>query len=57
MDKEQNNNLKKASMALAFIILFMTLGGFLLGYALGQSTEREIQQSDTLQVESVVPFP
>ena len=53
MDKEQNNNLKKASMALAFIILFMTLGGFLLGYALGQSTEREIQQSDTIQVERV----
>ena len=49
MNKEQNNNLKKASMALAFIILFMTLGGFLFGYALGQSTEREMQ-SETTQV-------
>ena len=48
-----------AIVALYTIILLV--GGILLGFAMGRqsaiSSEREIQQSDTLQVEMVVPFP
>ena len=47
-----------AFIALYTIILLVV--GILLGFAMGRQSvisEREIQQSDTPQVERVVPFP
>ena len=47
-----------AIVALYTIILLV--GGILLGFAMGRQSaisEREIQQSDTLQVERVTPLP
>lgn len=54
---------RKIAKVYAIIALYTTILlvlGILLGFAMGRQSvisEREIQQSDTIQVERVVPFP
>ena len=54
---------RKIAKGYAFIALYtiiMLVVGILLGFAMGRKSvmsEREIQQSDTLQVERVTPLP
>ena len=54
---------RKIAKGYAFIALYTIIlltGGILLGFAVGRQSvmsEREIQQSDTLQVESVTTTP
>ena len=54
---------RKIAKVYAFVTLYtiiLLVGGILLGFAMGRQSaisEREIPQSDTLQVERVVPFP
>ena len=54
---------RKIAKGYAFIALYtiiLLVVGILLGFAVGRQSvmsEREIQQSDTLQVERVTPFP
>ena len=54
---------RKIAKVYAFIALYtiiMLVVGILLGFAVGKQSvmsEREIQQSDTLQVERVTPLP
>ena len=54
---------RKIAKVYAFVCLYtisLLIGGILLGFAMGRQSvmsEREIQQSDTLQVERVTPFP
>ena len=54
---------RKIAKGYAFIALYtiiMLVVGILLGFAVGRQSvisEREIQQSDTLRVERVTPFP
>ena len=57
------NEERKIAKVYALVCLYtisLLIGGILLGFAMGRESaisEREIQQSDTLQVERVVPFP
>ena len=54
---------RKIAKGYAFIALYtiiLLVGGILLGFAMGRQSvmsEREIQQSDTLQVERVTTMP
>ena len=54
---------RKIAKVYAFIALYtiiLLVVGILLGFAVGKQSiisEREIQQSDTLRVERVTPFP
>ena len=54
---------RKIAKGYAFIALYTIIlltGGILLGFAMGRESvmsERETQQSDTLQVERVTPLP
>ena len=54
---------RKIAKGYAFIALYtiiLLVVGILLGFAVGRQSvmsEREIQQSDTLQVEGVTPLP
>ena len=54
---------RKIAKVYAFVTLYtiiLLVGGILLGFAMGRQSvmsEREIQQSDTLQVERVSPLP
>ena len=54
---------RKIAKGYAFIALYtivLLIVGILLGFAVGRQSiisEREIQQSDTLQVERVTPLP
>ena len=55
---------RKIAKLYAFVALYtiiLLVGGILLGFDMGRqsviSSEREMQQSDTLQVESVTPLP
>ena len=54
---------RKIAKGYAFIALYtiiLLVVGILLGFAVGRQSvisEREIQQSDTLQVERVTPLP
>ena len=54
---------RKIAKVYAFIALYtiiLLVGGILLGFAMGRQSvisEREIQQSDTPQVEMVTPLP
>ena len=54
---------RKIAKVYAFIALYtiiLLVVGILLGFAMGRQSvisEREIQQSDTLRVERVTPFP
>lgn len=59
MEREERKIAKVYAIVALYTIILLT-GGILLGFALGRQSvmsEREIQQSDTLQVERVVPFP
>ena len=54
---------KKIAKVYAIVTLYtiiLLVGGILLGFAMGRQSgmsEREIQQSDTPQVEMVTPLP
>ena len=54
---------RKIAKVYAFVTLYtiiLLVGGILLGFAMGRESvisEREIQQSDTPQVERVTPLP
>lgn len=60
MEYEERKIAKVYAIVALYTIILLT-GGILLGFAMGRqsaiSSEREIQQSDTLQVERAVPFP
>ena len=59
MEREERKIAKVYAIVALYTIILLT-GGILLGFAMGRQSvmsEREIQQSDTLQVEMVVPFP
>ena len=59
MEHEERKIAKVYAIVALYTIILLT-GGILLGFALGRQSvmsEREIQQSDTLQVERGVPFP
>ena len=59
MEHEERKIAKGYAIIALYTIILLT-GGILLGFAMGRQSvmsEREMQQSDTLQVESVTPLP
>ena len=59
MEHEERKIAKVYAIVTLYTIILL-VGGILLGFAMGKQSvlsEREIQQSDTLQVERVTPFP
>lgn len=59
MEHEERKIAKVYAIVALYTIILLS-GGVLLGFAMGRQSvmsEREMQQSDTLQVERVVPFP
>ena len=60
MEHEERKIAKGYAIIALYTIILLT-GGILLGFAMGKqsiiSPEREIQQSDTPQVEMVTPLP
>ena len=58
--EHEERKIAKVYAVVALYTIILLAGGILLGFAMGRQSvmsEREIQQSDTLQVERVVPFP
>ena len=58
--EHEESKIAKAYAIIALYTIVLLIVGVSLGFAMGRKSvlsEREIQQSDTLQVESVVPFP
>ena len=58
--EHEERKIAKVYAILALYTIILLSGGILLGFAMGRQSvmsEREIQQSDTLQVERVTPFP
>ena len=58
--EHEERKIAKVYAILALYTIILLSGGILLGFAMGRQSvmsEREIQQSDTLQVERVVLFP
>ena len=58
MEHEERKIAKVYAIIALYTIILLT-GGILLGFAMGRESvmsEREIQQSDTLQVEMVTPY-
>lgn len=58
--EHEERKIAKVYAIVALYTIILLAGGILLGFAMGRQSvmsEREIQQSDTLQVERVVPFP
>lgn len=58
--EHEERKIAKVYAIVALYTIVMLSGGILLGFAMGRQSamsEREIQQSDTLQVERVTPFP
>ena len=56
----EERKIAKGYAVIALYTIILLVGGILLGFAMGRQSvmsEREIQQSDTLQVERVTPFP
>ena len=56
----EERKIAKVYAIIALYTIILLVVGILLGFAMGRQSvisEREIQQSDTLQVERVVPFP
>ena len=56
----EERKIAKVYAIVALYTIILLIGGVLLGFAMGRESvmsEREMQQSDTLQVERVVPFP
>ena len=60
MEHEERKIVKVYAIIALYTIILLT-GGIFLGFAMGRqpviSPEREIQQSDTRQVERVTPLP
>ena len=59
MEHEERKIAKVYAIITLYTIILLT-GGILLGFAMGRQSvmsEREIQQSDTIQVEMVAPLP
>ena len=58
--EHEERKIAKVYAVIALYTIILLVVGILLGFAMGRQSvisEREIQQSDTLQVERVVPFP
>ena len=58
--EHEERKIAKVYAIIALYTIILLVVGILLGFAMGRQSvisEREIQQSDTLQVERVVPFP
>ena len=56
----EERKIAKGYAIIALYTIIMLVVGILLGFAVGKQSvisEREIQQSDTLQVERVTPLP
>ena len=56
----EERKIAKVYAIVALYTIILLVGGIWLGFAMGRQSvisEREIQQSDTIQVERVVPFP
>lgn len=56
----EERKIAKVYTIVALYTIILLVGGILLGFAMERQSamsEREIQQSDTPQMESVVPFP
>ena len=55
----EERKIAKVYAIIALYTIILLVGGILLGFAMGRQSgmsEREIQQSDTLKVERVIPF-
>lgn len=55
----EERKIAKVYAIIALYTIVLLVGGILLGFAMGRQSvisEREIQQSDTIQVERVLPF-
>ena len=58
--EHEERKIAKVYAIIALYTIVLLIAGVLLGFAMGRQSvisEREIQQSDTLQVERVTPFP
>ena len=59
--EDEERKIAKVYAILTLYTLILLAVGMLLGFAMGRqsvmSPEREIQQSDTTQVEMVIPLP
>ena len=58
--EDEERKIAKVYAILTLYTLILLAVGMLLGFAMGRQSvipEREIQQSDTPQVEMVTPFP
>ena len=58
--EHEERKIAKVYAIVALYTIILLIGGILLGFAMGRQSvisEREIQQSDTLQVERVTTFP
>ena len=56
----EERKIVKVYAIIALYTIVLLIAGVLLGFAMGRQSvisEREIQQSDTLQVEMVTPLP
>ena len=56
----EERKIAKVYAIVALYTIILLVGGILLGFAMGRQSvisEREIPQSDTLQVERVAPLP
>ena len=57
----EERKIAKVYAVIELYTIILLVGGILLGFAMGRqsviSSEREIPQSDTNQVERVIPFP
>ena len=56
----EERKIAKVYVVIAIYTIILLTGGILLGFAMGRESvmsEREIQQSDTLQVERVTTTP
>ena len=58
--EHEERKIAKVYAIIALYTIILLIGGILLGFSIGEqskSSEREMQQSDTLQVERVTPLP
>ena len=58
--EHEERKIAKVYAIIALYTIILLVVGILLGFAVGKQSvmsEREIQQSDTLQVERVTPLP
>ena len=58
--ENEERKIAKVYAIVALYTIILLVGGVLLGFAMGRQSvisEREIQQSDTPQVEMVTPLP